>query len=81
MLAESMRNQDVFSFYPDDRFCNGYKELLTRYREIGPQLRLAGPKSFAPIIKIAMKIVKQSSGQHHVLLIIADGPCNLCMVS
>ncbi|KAI3441100.1 uncharacterized protein J3R85_002774 [Psidium guajava] len=71
---ESTRDRDVFSFYPDDRFCNGYKELLTRYREIVPQLRLAGPKSFAPIIEMAMKIVEQSGGQHHVLLIIADGP-------
>lgn len=69
----STHDQDVFSFYQDDRFCNGFEELLTRYREIVPQLKLAGPTSFAPIIEMAMTIVEQSGGQYHVLLIIADG--------
>ncbi|CAA7023632.1 unnamed protein product [Microthlaspi erraticum] len=66
-------DQDVFSFYPDDTFCNGFEDVLTRYREIVPQLRLAGPTSFAPIIERAMTIVEESGGQYHVLLIIADG--------
>lgn len=34
---------------------------------------IAGPTSFAPIIEMAMKIVEESRGQYHVLLIIADG--------
>uniref|UniRef100_A0A7N0UWW8 VWFA domain-containing protein n=1 Tax=Kalanchoe fedtschenkoi TaxID=63787 RepID=A0A7N0UWW8_KALFE len=66
-------DQDVFSFYPDDRFCNGFEEVLMRYREIVPQLRLAGPTSFAPVIEMAISIVERSGGQYHVLLIIADG--------
>ncbi|KAJ4729329.1 E3 ubiquitin-protein ligase RGLG2-like protein [Melia azedarach] len=69
----STHDQDVFSFYPDERFCNGFEEVLTRYREIVPHLRLAGPTSFAPVIEMAMTIVEQSAGQYHVLLIIADG--------
>ncbi|XVE85190.1 hypothetical protein DITRI_Ditri17bG0071900 [Diplodiscus trichospermus] len=69
----STHDQDVFSFYPEERFCNGFEEVLARYREIVPQLRLAGPTSFAPIIEMAMTIVEQSGGQYHVLLIIADG--------
>ncbi|XVE74912.1 hypothetical protein DITRI_Ditri12bG0056600 [Diplodiscus trichospermus] len=69
----STHDQDVFSFYPDERFCNGFEEVLARYREIVPQLRLAGPTSFAPIIEMATTIVEQSGGQYHVLLIIADG--------
>ncbi|WOG93452.1 hypothetical protein DCAR_0312736 [Daucus carota subsp. sativus] len=70
----STHDQDVFSFYPeDDRHCNGFEEVLSRYREIVPHLRLAGPTSFAPIIEMAMTIVEQSSGQYHVLVIIADG--------
>jgi hypothetical protein len=32
-----------------------------------------GPTSFAPIIEAAIRIVEQSGGQYHVLLIIADG--------
>ncbi|OMO60308.1 von Willebrand factor, type A [Corchorus capsularis] len=69
----STHDQDVFSFYPEDRFCNGFEEVLARYKEIVPQLRLAGPTSFAPVIEMAMTIVEQSGGQYHVLLIIADG--------
>ncbi|KAL1202160.1 E3 ubiquitin-protein ligase RGLG5 [Cardamine amara subsp. amara] len=66
-------DQDVFSFNPDDTFCNGFEEVLMCYRDIVPQLRLAGPTSFAPIIERAMTIVEESGGQYHVLLIIADG--------
>ncbi|KAH0984931.1 hypothetical protein GBA52_012108 [Prunus armeniaca] len=68
----STHDQDVFSFYYD-RYCNGFEEVLTRYREIVPHLRLAGPTSFAPVIEQAMTIVEESGGQYHVLLIIADG--------
>ncbi|WCJ38592.1 Copine (Calcium-dependent phospholipid-binding protein) family [Euphorbia peplus] len=66
-------DQDVFSFYPGERFCNGFEEVLTQYREIVPTLRLAGPTSFAPIIEMGITIVENSGGQYHVLLIIADG--------
>ncbi|KAG1363354.1 hypothetical protein COCNU_11G001810 [Cocos nucifera] len=69
----STHDQDVFSFYPDERSCNGFTEALARYRELVPRLRLAGPTSFAPIIEMAMTIVEQNGGQYHVLLIIADG--------
>ncbi|KAK7266825.1 hypothetical protein RIF29_19482 [Crotalaria pallida] len=69
----STHDQDVFSFYPDERICNGFEEVLSRYREIVPHIRLAGPTSFAPVIEMAMTIVEQSGGQYHVLVIIADG--------
>lgn len=66
-------DQDVFGFYPDGRSCEGFEETLSRYRQITPTLKLAGPTSFAPIIEMAMTIVEESGGQYHVLLIIADG--------
>lgn len=66
-------DQKVFSFYPDDQLCNGFEEVLSRYREIVPRVNLAGPTSFAPIIETAIEIVDNSGGQYHVLLIIADG--------
>ncbi|KAL2492411.1 E3 ubiquitin-protein ligase RGLG2 [Abeliophyllum distichum] len=69
----STHDQEVFGFYPDERFCEGFEEVLRRYRELVPQLRLAGPTSFAPVIEMAITIVEQSIGQYHVLLIIADG--------
>ncbi|XP_057415722.1 E3 ubiquitin-protein ligase RGLG5 isoform X2 [Lotus japonicus] len=69
----STHDQDVFSFHSDESFCNGFEEVLSKYREIVPRLRLAGPTSFAPMVEMAMTIVEQSGGQYHVLLIIADG--------
>lgn len=69
----STHDQDVFSFFPDERFCNGFEEVLMQYKEIVPNLRLAGPTSFAPVIEMAITIVEQGGGQYHVLLIIADG--------
>ncbi|KAB1221643.1 E3 ubiquitin-protein ligase RGLG2 [Morella rubra] len=65
-------DQDVFSFY-EDRLCNGFEEVLSRYREIVPHVHLSGPTSFAPIIETAIGIVDDSGGQYHVLMIIADG--------
>lgn len=44
-LTASTHDQDVFSFFPDERFCNGFEEVLFRYREIVPQLKLAGLNS------------------------------------
>ncbi|KMZ72748.1 putative Copine [Zostera marina] len=69
----STHDENVFTFFPDERPCNGFEEALSRYKEIVPQLRLSGPTSFAPIIEMAMTIVEHSGGQYHVLLIIADG--------
>ncbi|THF95371.1 hypothetical protein TEA_023966 [Camellia sinensis var. sinensis] len=66
-------DQEVFSFYPDDKPCNGFEEALSRYRELVPQICLSGPTSFAPMIETATTIVDASGGQYHVLLIIADG--------
>ncbi|KAK8995903.1 hypothetical protein V6N11_076157 [Hibiscus sabdariffa] len=69
----STHDKYVFSFYPDHRPCHGFEEALTRYKEIVPHIKLAGPTSFAPIINAAIDIVDSSSGQYHVLVIIADG--------
>ncbi|XP_024535536.1 E3 ubiquitin-protein ligase RGLG3 [Selaginella moellendorffii] len=69
----STHDNYVFSFYSDHRPCHGFEEALARYRAIAPHVRLAGPTSFAPIIEAAVRIVEQSGGQYHVLVIIADG--------
>ncbi|WCJ28220.1 Copine (Calcium-dependent phospholipid-binding protein) family [Euphorbia peplus] len=66
-------DQHVFSFYPDDASCNGFQDVLSRYKEIVPHVHLSGPTSFAPIIETAIGIVDGSAGQYHVLVIIADG--------
>ncbi|XP_077237523.1 E3 ubiquitin-protein ligase RGLG2-like [Tasmannia lanceolata] len=69
----STHDRDVFSFYQDERLCIGFEEALMRYRELVPHLKLAGPTSFAPIIETAVRIVEDSGGQYHILLIVADG--------
>eukprot|EP00250_Pteridium_aquilinum_P019306 c24388_g1_i2 orf=159-1412(+) len=69
----STRDQAVFSFNPNGLPCNGFEAVLSRYKEITPHVRLSGPTSFAPIVRVAIDIVEQSGGQYHVLLIIADG--------
>ncbi|KAK9074639.1 hypothetical protein SSX86_007237 [Deinandra increscens subsp. villosa] len=69
----STHDTGVFSFYPDSHYCQGFEDVLMRYKEIVPQLKLAGPTSFAPIIETAITIVEETGGQYHVLLIIADG--------
>ncbi|CAA2983993.1 E3 ubiquitin- ligase RGLG1 [Olea europaea subsp. europaea] len=66
-------DQHVFSFYADYRPCNGFEEVLRRYKEIVPYLHLSGPTSFAPIVDAAVEIVEKSNWQYHVLVIIADG--------
>ncbi|CAI5493022.1 unnamed protein product, partial [Closterium sp. Naga37s-1] len=63
----------VFSFNRDNRSCNGIAETLSRYRAIAPHVKLSGPTSFAPAIDAAVRIVEESGGNYHVLLIIADG--------
>lgn len=69
----STHDKYVFSFYPDHRYCRGFEEVLARYKEIVPYLKLSGPTSFAPIIDAAIDIVEGTNGQYHVLVIIADG--------
>ncbi|KAF6167123.1 hypothetical protein GIB67_029761 [Kingdonia uniflora] len=69
----STHDKHVFSFFPDHRYCHGFEEVLTRYREIVPHLKLSGPTSFAPLIDASIDIVEQSNGQYHVLVIVADG--------
>lgn len=40
--------------------CNGFEEALQRYNEITPYVTLAGPTSFAPIIRETIRIVQQT---------------------
>lgn len=41
-LAATTHDQEVFSFYPEEKPCNGFEEALRRYRELVPNLKLAG---------------------------------------
>lgn len=52
--------------------CSSITQLLERYTEIIPHVKLAGPTSFVPIIKKAIEIVKKRK-EFHILVIIGDG--------
>ncbi|XP_065616750.1 E3 ubiquitin-protein ligase RGLG4 [Quercus suber] len=49
------------------------KKVLSCYKKIVPNLRLAGPTSYAPVVEAAIDIVEKTGGQYHVLVLIADG--------
>lgn len=66
------KDKGVFSFFPDNRPCNTFREVLDRYTEITPHVQLSGPTSFAPMIYEAIAIVRESK-EYHILVIIADG--------
>ncbi|KAF8390843.1 hypothetical protein HHK36_023142 [Tetracentron sinense] len=66
-------DKEVFSFHIDNSPCHGFDEVLTCYRQIVPNLKLAGPTSYGPIVEAAIDIVERTGGQYHVLVIIADG--------
>ena len=55
--------------------CSGVDGILSQYRRTltDPDFGLSGPTSFAPVINEAVKIVEQSGGQYHILVIVGDG--------
>lgn len=52
--------------------CHGTATVLQRYKEIADSVSLSGPTSFAPVIREAIKIVREEQS-YHILVIIADG--------
>mmetsp|Transcript_28526 Transcript_28526/g.31686 ORF Transcript_28526/g.31686 Transcript_28526/m.31686 type:complete len:180 (+) Transcript_28526:359-898(+) len=67
----SSKDRSVFPFFPD-RVCHGFTEVIQRYTEITPNVKLSGPTSFAPLIRETIR-VQQEEGGYHILVIIADG--------
>jgi len=66
------KDTGVFPFFPDSRHCRGFNEVLLRYTEITPGVKLSGPTSFAPIIHQAISSVR-ATRSYHILVIVADG--------
>lgn len=51
---------------------SGFEDALARYAMVMPSVRLAGPTSFAPVIRKTIELVR-ASWQYTILLIVADG--------
>lgn len=65
------KDKKVFPFI-SDRPCNGIEEVLVKYAQTAQYVQLSGPTSFAPIIREAIKIAKETR-EYHILIIVADG--------
>ena len=66
-------DRKLFGFRSGDAPCRGFGEALRTYRALAPRVRLAGPTSFAPLIRKACEVVAAEEGAYHILLIVADG--------
>lgn len=65
-------DHSVFTFSRNGESGFPLEAIRSRYREIVPNVVMAGPTSFAPIIYEALSIVNKTGG-YHILVIIADG--------
>jgi len=65
-------NKTVFPFKKDGSPCKGFQEVLSEYTRVTKEIKLAGPTSFAALIRKSIQIVKEESA-YHILIIIADG--------
>ena len=64
-------DKSVFAFHDSHLPCQSFQEVLGCYSNMAKRVTLAGPTSFAPIIRRAIEIVKMSQ-KYHVLVIITD---------
>jgi E3 ubiquitin-protein ligase RGLG len=69
------KHRSVFNLNPYGQPCQGFSQVLHAYNAVVPHVHLSGPTSFAPSIRHAMEIVKQT-GTYHILFIITDGEVN-----
>lgn len=67
---EPTQDRAVFRFLPD-RDCVDTREVVSRYYEITPQIRMSGPTSFVPAVRHAA--VPSAASEVPLLLILTDG--------
>ncbi|XP_023930422.1 copine family protein 1-like isoform X1 [Lingula anatina] len=68
---QSTRGTGVFPFRAEG-YCTGFHDALQAYNQITPNVKLSGPTNFAPLIRRALEIVRQTKA-YHILVIVADG--------
>ncbi|MFS7943117.1 putative copine [Helianthus anomalus] len=73
LIAASIHDQDVFSFYSEERCYNGFEEVLSRYRELLPHIKLAGVISFLALSSFMLTM-------RECLFIVTIGPTSFAPV-
>ncbi|KAM0016353.1 putative copine [Helianthus debilis subsp. tardiflorus] len=73
LIAASTHDQDVFSFYPEERCYNGFEEVLSRYRELLPHIKLASVISFLTLSSFMLTM-------RECLFIVTIGPTSFAPV-
>jgi E3 ubiquitin-protein ligase RGLG len=69
----SSKDHSLISFHPDGKPIESLENVLVAYDSLVGSVFLSGPTSFAPAVYKAIEIVRNSGGQYHILVIIADG--------
>jgi len=69
---KSTRDTGIFSFNAKDAPCKGLTACVRRYCELATSVELYGPTTFAPLIRQAVHLVRETN-EYHILVIIADG--------
>ncbi|ESU34828.1 Phospholipid-binding Copine Family Protein [Giardia duodenalis] len=61
--------------YPDqeDPHFEGFDAVKKAYEHIAPQIEMSGPTTFAPMIRQAIEISRESNGQYMILVLLTDG--------
>lgn len=80
LFVASTHDQNVFSFFPDHRCCNGFKEALARYREIVPCLKLSGMikilssllDEFIILLQVSVSNIFNDFGQLHYYIVMGS---------
>lgn len=70
---KSSADTSVFSFVEPNQVCNGFDNVLECYKARIPHVQLAGPTSFAPIIRTAITHMQEAHDSFSILIILCDG--------
>lgn len=68
------KGKSCFSFTEDEpRGCWGFRGVMECYFREASERTLSGPTNFAPVIRKAIEIVRETGNEFHVLIIVCDG--------
>lgn len=75
------KDHSLVSFDPHGQPIHTLENVLAAYDSVISSVNLSGPTSLAPAVYKAIEIVRQSRGQYHILVIVADGQVCCCVAA